>query len=172
MVERWCALVQLHAVIVKVDLTVHLAYARQVFDRAPTRSTLSGTTPCSTATRGGACRLQNPPQLVNRSPREDTDLVLKVGERAGAQTRTISGERGQSSVRVGVGGGRGSRRDGGEDHGRGSKLSILKISSLLVSCTPPSPPLPPHHPEALGPRHLNCDGVLEIGPVRRRIRAR
>jgi hypothetical protein len=54
MAERWCALAQLHAVVVKVDLTVHLAYARQVFDRVPTRSTLSGTAPCSAATHGGA----------------------------------------------------------------------------------------------------------------------
>jgi hypothetical protein len=54
MAERWCALAQLHAVVVKVDLTVHLAYARQLFDRVPTRSTLSGTAPCSAATRGGA----------------------------------------------------------------------------------------------------------------------
>ena len=28
MAERWCALAQLHAVVVKVDLTVNLAYAR------------------------------------------------------------------------------------------------------------------------------------------------
>jgi hypothetical protein len=35
MAERWCALAQLRAVVVKVDLTVHLAYARQVFVRVP-----------------------------------------------------------------------------------------------------------------------------------------
>jgi hypothetical protein len=28
MAERWCALAQLHVVVVKVDLTVHLVYAR------------------------------------------------------------------------------------------------------------------------------------------------
>jgi hypothetical protein len=30
MVERWCALAQLHAVVVKVDLTVHLVPFKQL----------------------------------------------------------------------------------------------------------------------------------------------
>jgi hypothetical protein len=57
-----------------------------------------------------------------------------VGGRAGAQTRTISGERGQSSVQGGSGGGvgvgRGSRWDGGEDHGSEGAVKLWWTPTL------------------------------------------